>query len=92
MSTVRFVVLLLAFPALVALERFAYYAVRSHLFLFMRDPTSEGGLGMSIEQLATTSSILSAMLTAAPLLGGVIAIGTGPRITMVAGALLGIVT
>ena len=58
MSTVRFVVLLLAFPALVALERFAYYAVRSHLFLFMRAPTSEGGLGMSITRTDVVAVVM----------------------------------
>jgi dipeptide/tripeptide permease len=88
MSTVRFVVLMLAFPALVALERTAHYAVRAQLTLFMTGPASEGGLAMTMEEVATSYAIRTTLTALAPLLGGLVAIATGPRITMVAGALL----
>ena len=76
----RYFVLLLAFPAIVALERFANYAVRSLLPLFMREPVASGGCGMDATQVGTTMALFSILSGVAPLLGGVMAIATGPRI------------
>ena len=85
----RYVVLLLVFPAVVALERFAHYAVRSQLFMFMRSSAADGGLDMPIKAAIDASALLGVMTGLAPLLGGLVAIATGPRIPMVAGAVCG---
>ncbi|MDB4995459.1 MAG: hypothetical protein JWM74_2891, partial [Myxococcaceae bacterium] len=68
------------------LERFAYYGTRSGLMIYL--VSNEGMESGSARQLYTAVTVL-ALFT--PLLGGLLALGVGPRITAVAGAGLALV-
>lgn len=73
---------------LVLLERLGYYAARADLVLFMMGGPQEGGLGMSQSSALEAYGLWTGLLYAMPLLGGVVAIFTGPRVPLVLGAVL----
>jgi POT family proton-dependent oligopeptide transporter len=70
----------------IGLERFAYYGTRSGMMIHL--VTNEGMDTGEARRLYTTVTML-ALFT--PLLGGLLALGVGPRITAVAGAGLALV-
>lgn len=89
MSPVRLVVLMVVLPAIIGVERFANYAVRTLLITLMHEPASSGGLGLTTEQAVSTYGWFGMLGGVTPLLGGLVAVAIGPRIPMVLGALCG---
>lgn len=73
----------LLLPALVLLERFAYYGMRATLF---QDLLAAGDLGTEAVRLRV--QYITWITLATPLLGGLVAIALKPRWTLVAGAVI----
>lgn len=69
-------------PIILILERFSYYGLRSVVF---QDMSAEGH---DPETIRTRVQTVTWLVTATPLLGGLIAIATKPRWTMVAGLVI----
>jgi dipeptide/tripeptide permease len=82
MSWPRILTLMLV-PVLVGIERFAYYAVRSVLILYLtRD------LGLTTAEAFDLYARFTWMALLTPLLGGALALAIGPRVTAAIGAVL----
>ncbi|MBK8252999.1 MAG: hypothetical protein IPK82_10055 [Polyangiaceae bacterium] len=82
----RRILVFLALPAMLLLERIAYYGTRSTLMVFMSSP--DGGLAMTRESARDLYKSFTLWVLLAPLLGGLISIATGPRVIVMIGALV----
>lgn len=69
-------------PVVVFCDAFSWYAMYSLIALHLNDA------GMSVEQVGTLLSISRWLIVGATLVGGILAIGTGPWILLGAGALI----
>lgn len=78
----------LALPLVLGLDRLAYYGARSVLLVYMTRPAAEGGLGLPSPAATRDYAVLTMLVLLTPLLGGLLAIGIGPRLTLVIGAVL----
>lgn len=72
----------IALPLLLGLDRLAYYSTRSVLALYMMS-------GLAIEPSAARADYaqFTGLMMLTPIIGGLLAIGIGPRITLLGGAL-----
>lgn len=72
----------------VFLERLAYYGFRSIHMLMLCDSEADGGLGLSDAAASAVYGSLQTLTVWALLIGGVVALAAGPRITLALGSLL----
>lgn len=84
----RRILTFLALPLVIGLDRLAYYGARSVLVLYMTRPAAEGGLGLESREAMVDYGVFTALVLFSPILGGLLAIGIGPRLTLVVGAAL----
>jgi dipeptide/tripeptide permease len=72
----------IALPLLIGLDRLAYYSARAVLAVYMST-----GLGIESSAAMAEYRQITALMVLTPIIGGLLAVGVGPRITLMAGAL-----
>lgn len=85
---VRQLLALLSVPMVLFLERLTYYGCRSVLLLFLTQPETSGGLGMSTSAASGLYASFTLALALVPVLGGVVGFTLGPRAALPVGLAL----
>lgn len=85
---VRQLLALLSVPVVLFLERLTYYGCRSVLLLFLTQPETSGGLGMSTSAASGLYASFTLVLALVPILGGVVGFAVGPRVALPVGLAL----
>jgi dipeptide/tripeptide permease len=83
----RRLLLFVALPVILLLERVSYHWMRALLPLYMKSP-APGGFEMSSAEFRPAIALLGGLTVFSPLFGGLLAIATGPRIPLVIGTLI----